>query len=346
MKNDELFEGLPFLVQPDNVARYEDGKVLILDRRDYPFKKEFVVCDSYSDVARAVLDMVTQSGGPFYATAWGMVQAAHRIKGAPTKKQIDVMEDAASVLGTARPTNNSILYLANAMLNVAKETLLKDGDIEAALFDYAKELVIKNYSDSSRLGEYAAHLIHDGDGILNHCWAETSIVYTMIHAKRQGKKIHAYCDETRPYLQGARLTADAISEIGVPTTVICDSMAGYAMRQGLIQCFFSGADRVTRSGHVINKVGTFQAALCAHFYGLPYYAFCHGPDPKAFTDEDVVIEERDPDESLYCLGHRTATANVTGYYPAFDVTPPELVSAIITQKGVYSPYNIEDYLNV
>ena len=341
MINDKLFNDLPFLVRPENVARYQDGEVWILDRRIYPFQIEFVVCRTYEAVAQAVKDMVTQSGGPLYATAWGMALAARACRGENAEKQVEYLTRAAQVLGAARPTNNNIFYLTERMLRLDKETIAAGGDAEEASARYTEALFRSNYADSSRLGEHAAKLIKDGDGVLNHCWAETSIVYTMLHTVRQGKKIHAYCSETRPYLQGARLTADAIADTGVPTSVICDNMPGYAMRQGLITCFFSGADRVTRSGHVINKIGTFQAALCAHYYGLPYYAFCHGPDPKAFTDRDVVIEDRDPEESLHCLGNRTATSKVTGYYPAFDVTPPELVSAIITPRGIYSPYNIE-----
>jgi uncharacterized membrane protein len=175
-----------------------------------------------------------------------------------------------------------------------------------------------------------------------------TIIATILAAQDQGKKLNAYCSETRPYLQGARLTADAISELGVPTVVITDNMPGLVISQGKIDTFFAGTDRVTRSGHVFNKVGTFQIALCCNYYNVPCYAFAHGPDPNSYTEKDVMIEERDPEETLRCLGGRTATENrnVSGYYPAFDVTPPELFTGIITEKGIFKPENITDYFKI
>lgn len=343
MLNQELFNGLPFLVKPENVVRYEDNKVAILDRRVYPFKREFVVCSSYQEVAQAIRDMVTQSGAPPYAVAYAMTLAAHTVKDRSCTQQLAYMKDAAKALGTARPTNNTILYLADRMLKKATDTINEGGDLEAAMLEMAEQEYIDSYADSQYMGRIAASLLHDGDCVLNHCWAETTIVYTMLEAIKMGKKITAICSETRPYLQGARLTSDAISETGVPTTVICDNMVAQAMSQGKINAFISGADRVTMSGHVINKVGTMQAALCAHHFDLPYYCFSHKPDFNAKSAKDVEIEYRNPEDSLYCLGMRTATANVSGYYPAFDVTPPSLVSLIITNKGAFSPYDILSY---
>jgi methylthioribose-1-phosphate isomerase len=170
-------------------------------------------------------------------------------------------------------------------------------------------------------------------------------VYTLYVALQKGLKLTAYCSETRPYLQGARLTADAIADMGIPTTVVTDNMPGFIISKGLVSVFMSGADRVSMSGHVFNKIGTFQIALAAHHYQVPYYAFSSNPDPEAPNPEDVEIEERNPEEVLHCLGARTATPKAKGFYPAFDITPPEFVSAVITHKGVYSPYDLVNYYN-
>lgn len=336
---------LPYLVKPSNIAHYENGLVSILDRRVYPFKREFVVCKTYEESAKAVLDMVTQSGGPIYVVSYGMVQAARKRKGQSSTKQVQELERAAEVLGNARPTNNSIKYHTQSLVTLAKAALEKGEDVEEVLLTAISNWIKKSSITSMMIGVNAANQLKDGDTILTHCWAEGSIVAMIMAAQDQGKSLQAYCSETRPYLQGARLTADAISELGIPTTVITDNMPGYVISQGKINAFFAGADRVTRSGHVINKIGTFQVALCCKYYDIPCYVFSHGPDPNAFTDKDVEIEERDPTESLYCLGVRTATANVSGYYPAFDSTPPDLVTAIITDRGVFEPQKIADYLN-
>lgn len=343
MLNHPLFDGLPFLVQPDNVAKYVDDTVHILDRRVYPFKREYVVCRNYEEVAQAITDMVTQSGAPPYVAAYGMVLAAHTVRDKAAAEQIAYLEKAAGTLGSARPTNNTIAYLAQRFLDQAASCIEAGGDAKALLTDLTRQEFIDTYHDSYVMGQMAAGYLKDGDCVLNHCWAETTIVYTMMEAQKQGKKLSAFCCETRPYLQGARLTSDAISELGIPTTVICDNMPAQAMAAGKVDAFISGADRVTMSGHVINKVGTLQAALCAHHFGIPYYCFSHVPDLHAKRAEDVEIEYRNPEETLHCLGNRTATQNVQGYYPAFDVTPPKLVSLIITRKGVFSPYDIASY---
>ncbi|MBR0040954.1 MAG: S-methyl-5-thioribose-1-phosphate isomerase [Oscillospiraceae bacterium] len=344
--NADLYEGLPFLVRPENVARYEEGKVYILDRRIYPQEKSFVCCHSYGEVAQAIVDMVTQSGGPYFAVACGMALAAFSVRERPVSEQESTMQAAAQALGSARPTNNSIRYLSEQIVSVARKTLAEGKELLPQMEMIVEDVYRRKYEDALRLGEYAAARIQDGDCILNHCWAETCLIYTLRAALAEKKSLSAICSETRPYLQGARLTADAISEMGIPTTVVTDNMVGRVMQEGKAQVFLSGTDRVTRDGYVFNKVGTFQAALCAHYFGIPYYPLCHAPDPSAKTWTDVPVELRRSEESLFCMGIRTAAAGVNGYYPAFDVTPPELVTAIITGKGVFLPGEIEHFFDV
>lgn len=337
---------LPFLIRPENTARYEDGEVLILDRRVYPFETKFVRCKTYRDVAQAIKDMVTQSGGPPFCAGYAMAQAAREAAGKSREGILEELERAAKCLVATRPTNNSIVLITEKMLEVGREVVCEGQDVEDALVKAVDAEFEARHKRGLAIGEHGSSLLVDGDSILNHCWAESGIVYTAYVALKQGKRLKAYCSETRPYLQGARLTADALCDMGIETTVITDNMPAYLMSKGMISKFFTGADRVTMDGSVINKIGTFQIALCAHHFGIPFFAFCDGPDPKAPTADDVIIEERDPDEVLECLGQRTATPKAKGYYPAFDVTPPGFVSAIVTDCGVFTPYSMVNYWQV
>ena len=327
---------LPFLCRPENIARYDDGAVILLDRRCWPFEVRFETCRTLEDTARAIENMVTQSLGPGYAAACGMVQAARAAKTLPGALRAEALRQAARRLIATRPTNHEIRENVTGMLPELERAAL-EGDPEAAALTLTDGIWQRRHEKSLSLGRYAAALIPDGAAILNHCWAETTLVYTLHEALAQGKKLEAYCTETRPYLQGARLTASAIRDFGIPVTVITDNMPAACMQRGKIGVFFSGTDRVTMDGHVINKVGTLGIALAAKHFGVPYYAFCYGPDRQALTPADVRIEERDPDETLYCRGVRTAAEGVRGYYPAFDVTPPELVTGLSTDRGVFPP---------
>ena len=334
---------LPFLIRPENMVRYEEGEVIILDRRVYPFEINFVRCKTYRDVAKAIKDMVTQSGGPPFCAGYAMAQAARVAAGKSYEGIMEELVGAAKCLINTRPTNNSIILMTEKMLEVGRKALESGENAEHALVKAVNAEFEARHRRGLEIGEVGASVLADGDSILNHCWAESGIAYTVYVALRQGKNITAYCSETRPYLQGARLTADALCDMGVETTVITDNMPAYLMSKGMISKFFTGADRVTMDGSVINKIGTLQIAICAHHFGVPFFAFCDGPDPKAPTASDVTIEERNPDEALECLGQRTATPKAKGYYPAFDVTPPQFVSGIITPRGVFSPYSMANY---
>jgi methylthioribose-1-phosphate isomerase len=334
---------LPFISRHENTARYENGEVFILDRRVYPFRVEFVRCSSVEEVARAIEDMVTQSYGPGLAASYGMVQAARFCRDQSFIEQKEMLEQAATRLIQTRPTNNLIKVKVDHLLERAIQSLQNGLDVEQELLaEIQRDLAVTDQRAAS-LGQFGASLIHNGDTILTHCWPDSSLVHTVMTALNEGKRIRAFCSETRPYLQGARLTADALAEMGVDTTVITDNMPAALMSRGMINSFFAGSDRVTMSGHVVNKVGTLQVAICAKTFRVPFYAFIYGPDRAALTPEDVEIEERDPNETLYCLGMRTATLRAKGYYPAFDVTPPQYVTALVTDRGIFSPYSAWDY---
>ncbi|MGN6767211.1 MAG: s-methyl-5-thioribose-1-phosphate isomerase [Rhizobiaceae bacterium] len=315
-------------------------RVRILDRRVFPFRTEFVDCATVEDVARAVEEMVTQSSGPFFAASAGMVLAAREAAPSRADGRLGLMDAAAKRLIATRPTNNLIAKAVTAMLGEARKLA---GDeafaerMEAGMYNVWEE----KQAGGRQLGENAAATVRDGDTILTHCWAEATLIETLAAVLRLGKRVEVICTETRPYLQGSRLTAHSVAEMGIPVTVITDNMGAWAMDRGRVGRFMTAADRVTMSGHVINKVGTLQLAIAAKAYGIPYVAMVQDPDRAAPGPEAVPIEERDPEESLHCLGMRTATPLARGWYPAFDVTPPHLVHRIATSKGVFAPDRLE-----
>jgi methylthioribose-1-phosphate isomerase len=336
-------EGLGFLLRYENVAHYRDGEVFILDRRKYPAQEEFVRCKNYHAVAQAIAGMVTQSGGPWLAAALGMVSAAREGKDLPPAQAKAGLARAAEVLANARPTTAPRQRAhIQRILAAAEEALERGEDVEQHTYQYVMDLLEKRYLQSRSLATYAVSLFPEEGTILTQCFAETLIGFTLLVAKEQGKRLSLIVPETRPYLQGARLTASVACDQGVPVTVVTDNMPAYLMASGAlgkIAAFISAADVVTLDGHVVNKVGTFQIAIAAHYHGIPYYVL-GAPSATNPTIDTVEIEQRDPEETLSAMGVRTAKHGVQGFYPAFDITPPHLVSAVVTSEGIFSPYDL------
>ncbi|MEN6620987.1 MAG: s-methyl-5-thioribose-1-phosphate isomerase [Smithella sp.] len=336
-------KGLPFLLRYENVARYEDGVVWILDRRKYPTQEEFVRCTDYSQVAKAIADMVTQSGGPLLAASMGMVSAAREVRGVSVDIAKQKLQQAANELSMARPTTS--LNMKSHIGKVLKTALTaadQNEDIEAKTYSYVMENLENRYRLSRTMADYAVDLLPDKASIMTQCYAETLIGFILQASRERGKKISLICPETRPYLQGAKLTASVARDMDVPVTVITDNMPAYILSKKMADVFISAADVVTMDGHVINKIGTFQIALAAHYHGIPYYAMS-APSLKHPDISSIVIEERSPEETTHVMGISTTKEGVKGYYPAFDITPPQLVSAVITHKGVFSPWDLRRY---
>lgn len=340
MKPSEINQLLPFLLRRENVARYEDGAVIIGDRRKYPFEKVFVRCDDVESVARAIEEMVTQGGGPGNAALYAMALAARKAAGMSPARQLEEYEAARRRLVKTRPTNTTLARRLERTLPVMQQALERGEDVEAALLEWIERLRDENIVRYAKAAQYAADLIGDGDGILTMCFAETSFVLALSMAHKAGKNIRAYTPETRPYLQGARLTAPCIYELGIPVQIIGDNMPGYVLSQGKVQKYFTAADLVTMDGHVVNKIGTFQNAVVADYYRVPFYAFVGSPDPRKPDRASIEIEERDPAEMKAFRGVPTTITDIDAYYPAFDITPPHLVAGVITYRGVHSPYDL------
>jgi methylthioribose-1-phosphate isomerase len=255
----------------------------------------------------------------------------------------EFMRAAGRRLVDTRRTNNQIRDVVAELLAVS-EAALTAGDPLAGVVERAALDAGERYLARSRvMGEHAAVLIPDGATVLTHCWAESYITETLAAVLRSGKQVAAICTETRPYLQGARLTSESLAEMGVPTQLITDGMAAHLMSRGQITHFVTAADRVTMDGHVVNKVGTLQIAIAAHAFDVPYVALVQAPDHQAPGADSVELEDRDGDEVLHCLGRRTASHRVTGIYPAFDITPPRYVRTVVTDRGRFSPQDLDSY---
>lgn len=336
---------IPFLNRPENIVRYEDGDVLILDRRAYPFERSFVRCRTPEEVARAIESMVTQSLGPGPTAGYGLAQAAHASRRAPAAERTALLSAAARRLIATRPTNNGIRLVVEEMLAVALAAVAERGDPEADVLAAMDGFWRRHLQASRAVGRAGEHLVGEGDRILTHCWADAPLVHVLREARLAGRTFEAVCTETRPYLQGARLSADAIGELGVPVTVVTDAMPATLMAAGRISTFLAGADRVTLDGHWINKVGTLSIAISAARFGVPAYGVTYAPDPTAPDPAAVEIEERDPREVLECRGVRTASERAAGYYPAFDVTPPDLATGFILERGVFAPGEVAAYFD-
>ncbi|MFF5249541.1 S-methyl-5-thioribose-1-phosphate isomerase [Streptosporangium sp. NPDC000095] len=332
-------------VLADSVRITEDA-VEILDRRVYPFEHRWVRCATSEDVAVAIERMVTQSTGPSFAATAGMTLAAREARGEPPGRAAARLREAGDRLIATRPTNNHIRDAVEAVLAATV-----NGPLPQACGDELVEAVTRAASEhdaaylasSAAMGRHAAALLDDGARVLTHCWADAYLIATVEAAQEAGKRLEFICTETRPYLQGARLTAPTLVEMGYRPTLITDGMVASVLSDGLADVALTAADRVTMDGHVVNKVGTLGVALAARAFDVPYYVVIPAPDPRAPGIDDVVIERRNGDEVLHVLGTRTAGEGVTGHYPAFDATPPHLVTRIVTENGAYPAERVSEH---
>ena len=336
-------QGLAFMLQFENVAWYGNGKVRILDRRIYPIRTEFVECTSHIQVAQAIANMVTQSGGPYVAAAMGMALAAYEAKGMSSEHFMEYMVQAAYTLSHARPTTmRQMEKVVDKSLEVARRALDEGVSVDDVLFQHALDTNNRNYAAVAKMATYLADQIPHGGTIMTQCFAETIVGMVLKECRARGNAVKVICPETRPFLQGSRLTASVAQDMGFDVTVITDNMPGYVMKTKNVDVFTSAADVICVDGHVVNKIGTFQIALAADYWGIPY--FVTGiPDSRHPTIDSVVIEERDPELVVDVLGTRTAMAGVKGYYPAFDITPPNLCDGVVTDKGIFSAYDLKRY---
>lgn len=334
---------LAFMLRYENIAWYEDGAVKILDRRVYPAQVKFVICKNHREVAQAITDMVTQSAGPYLAAGMGMALAGWECKDMPKQDMWNYLESAAVTLSEARPTTSMRMReITGRCLRVAGEAMEHGTAVDEAVFLHTIEEINRKYAKLRLAASRLVPLIPNGGTVLTQCFGEAIVGLMLEEAKRKAKDMKVICAETRPYFQGARLTAAVVKEQGFDVTVITDNMPAYVMSEGMVDVFTSAADAISMDGYVVNKVGTFQIAVLCKYFGVPYFTTGF-PDRGHADIQSVKIELRNPEQVLEAMGVRTAVPGVKGFYPAFDKTPPHLISGIVTDKGIFSPYNLADY---
>jgi len=324
---------------------WKDGMVFIIDQRKLPLKYEIINCSTYQEVAEAIKQMKIR-GAPAIgvAAAFGMALAAYSSKAVNYRKFIQDMEKARNCLILTRPTAVNLFWALERMMNLINfkkdVALCKLKDI---ILQEAENIAREDIKINKAMGGYGASLIKDGDNILTHCNAGAlatagyGTALGVIHtAFKEGKRIHVYVDETRPVLQGARLTAWELMQEKIPFTLITDNMAGFLMFQKKVSLIIVGADRIARNGDVVNKIGTYSLSVLARENKVPFYiaAPISTIDVSIKSGEEIPIEERDPKEVTQVLGKQIAPAGVKVFNPAFDLTPHGYVEAIITEKGI------------
>ena len=312
-----------------------------------------VSSSSHTDVARAISDMVIR-GAPAIgvAAAFGLALAARESKARTTNDLLGDLKAAGRVLKVSRPTAVNLAWAVDQLILTVSGFAGSADDLRQYVLNEAQKLADEDVAINKRMAAYGAELIADGDTIVHHCntgalaTVDWGTALGVIHtAWEQGKKIHVLVDETRPRLQGARLTAWELEQYGIPYEIISDNMSGYFMRAGKVQKVFFGADRVTANGDVANKIGTYMLALAARDNGVPAYSVVPTStiDLSLASGDLIPIEERSPEEvlNIQLAGERATPKNAKARNPAFDVTPARLISAIVTENGiVYPPFEV------
>lgn len=338
-------------MKPENVVLSENNSVVIIDQTKLPNKTEYLTLKTPDDFYDAIRELKVR-GAPAIGICAGMALfvIASGFTGHSEDKFLSELHNVSAFLNSSRPTAVNLKHALDRVENSAHA--LRGKGVTAMLEAMRAECIAIQNEDVAMckaISEYGLTLVKDGDGILTHCNAgplATSSygtgLGTLLLGKERGYTFHAYTDETRPLLQGARLTAYELSKSGIDVTLICDNMASIVMKQGKINACFVGCDRVAANGDTANKIGTSGVAVLAKHYGIPFYVFCPSStiDFSCRTGEDIEIEERDPEEiKTMFFKEPMAPENVKCFNPAFDVTDASLITAIITEKGICrAPY--------
>lgn len=326
---------------------WKDGTAYTIDQTKLPIKSVRIRLKSAADVAKAIRSMQMR-GAPLIgvASAFGLALAAHHSKAKTTKQLMRELDVAGDLLVSTRPTAVNLKWAVDRVISKARLIGQRDS---LALFvvEEAKRIAEEDYQANLLIGRHGATLIKNGDTVLTYCNAGAlatagygSALGVLRAAVEAGKKIKVIASETRPLLQGARLTAYELARSGIPVTVITDSAVGYLMKRGMIDKTVVGADRILSTGHVFNKIGTYSVSVLAKVHGVPLYVAAPTSTIDVTTKlESVIIEERAASEIQYFHGIRIVPKGVSALNPAFDVTPPENVSAIVSENGLaFPPY--------
>ena len=331
---------------------WRNGVVKILDQTRLPFEVEMVDCQDYRMVARCIKEMKIR-GAPAIgvAGAMGVALGAQAIRAKDFddfhRQLLPLCEDLANT----RPTAVNLFWGINRMKRFIEENRTKPiSELKRLIVEEAQTILSEDIECNQAIGSHGSSLIHDGDTILTHCNTGSlatagygTALGVIRSAWAEGKLIRVLVDETRPVLQGARLTTWELLQEGIPATLITDSMAGYFMKKGMVRLCLVGADRIASNGDTANKIGTYSVAVLAKAHEIPFYvaAPVSTIDFKLVSGEEIPIEERDPQEVLQVLGQPIAPKEIETANPAFDVTPAAYITAIITNRGVFRPQDLK-----
>jgi methylthioribose-1-phosphate isomerase len=326
---------------------WSDGKLRILDQSKLPEEQITVNLDDYRDVVRAIKEMRVR-GAPAIgvAAAYGIALGASGIKTASEDDFLAQLNQITQAFAESRPTAVNLFQAIGRMKKAAKGDSV--AEMKKSLVNEAKRIHEGEITATEKLSRLGAELIKDGFTVLTHCntgplaTAGYGTALGVIRAaKEQRKKLNVFATETRPLLQGARLTTWELMKEGIPVTLITDSMAGYFMKRGDIDCVIVGADRVAANGYTANKIGTYALAILANAHGIPFYVAAPTStiDLSLTSGYQIPIEERSPEEVTHIRGVPIAPKGIRAANPAFDITPPSHITAIITEKGIVrAPY--------
>lgn len=328
----------------------ENDRIYIIDQLKLPSENIIVEIDNVSQLSKAIKTMsIRGSGAIGISGVYGML-----LESIKTNGDKESIKKAGILLKETRPTAVNLMKTVDKLIEIAET--YNQSDFEDYFEEKACDILKDQLYFERKLGEYGAEMINDGDSILTHCHSGAlagsgfggralSVIRT---AHMQGKKIHVYTCETRPYLQGARITAYELDRLGIPFTLITDGMSGYLMRLGMIQKVVVGSDRVAANGDLINKIGTYMHALAAKENGIDFYTATssHTIDFSLDKGMDIEVEFRPEKEVTHLNGQLITVENARALYPAFDVTPNELISGIITERGVIKKPYIDELIKL
>ncbi len=329
---------------------WKNNAVVLIDQNALPLTERYITCHHYSEVISAIKDL-TVRGAPAIGVAAAMAAAlgATALPVKPAELFRQSFYKICDEIAQSRPTARNLFWALERMKKCLDEAIASGKEkIVPELVAQAKRIGAEDIANNRQMGKKGSTLIADGDNILTHCNAGAlatagygTALGVLRAAREQGKKIHVYVDETRPVLQGARLTAWELKKEKIPATLITDNMAGFLMQQGKIDKIIVGADRIAANGDAANKIGTYSLAVLAYVHNIPFYiaAPLSTIDTSLKTGLEIPIEERSGKEVTNFRNVQTAPDGMKVYNPAFDITPAKFVSAIITEKGILTkPY--------
>lgn len=324
---------------------WKDNSVVLIDQTKLPNKLAYVKCEDYREVADAIKKLVVRGAPAIGVTAaFGLALAARASKAKALPELMNDLDSAYNVLRDTRPTAVNLFWALDRVMGKTKRAKSVQ-EVKKIVLDEALKMSDEDIAANRQMGANGAKLFKDGDVVLTHCNAGSlaTVAYGtalgVIRAAREsGKRLSVIATETRPVMQGSRLTAFELQHDGIDVSLIPDTAVGHMMSRGAIKRVIVGADRVLRTGHVFNKIGTYQVAILARRHEIPFYV---AAPLSTFDFEsspgDVVIEERSVDEVVKVGKKRVAPKGVRVFNPAFDMTPPELITGIITERGVLTP---------